>query len=122
MFICLLNKVSGAAPIGLLFINKPCLSTAVYKQCLYTDDRAVHANQQTVCKHVFINSVLGDYIDHMKGKRKIKGKSSRSDLRSKKNQDYWKNVENYDPFGGVKFDPKQTQDIISKVAKGKQGN
>lgn len=72
--------------------------------------------------HVFINSVLGDYIDHMKGKRKIKGKSSRSDLRSKKNQDYWKNVENYDPFGGVKFDPKQTQDIISKVAKGKQGN
>ena len=31
--------------------------------------------------HVFINSVLGEYIDHMKGKRKIKGKSSRSDLR-----------------------------------------
>ena len=39
--------------------------------------------------HVFINSVLGDYIDHMKGKRKIKGKSSRSDLRTKKNQEYW---------------------------------
>lgn len=72
--------------------------------------------------HVFINSVLGDYIDHMKGKRKIKGKSSRSDLRIKRDQDYWKNVENYDPFGGVKFDPKQAQDIISKVAKGKQGN
>jgi len=72
--------------------------------------------------HVFINSVLGDYIDHMKGKRKIKGKSSRSDLRTKKNQEYWKNVESYDPFGGVKFDVKQAEDIVSKVAKGKQGN
>lgn len=72
--------------------------------------------------HVFINSVLGDYIDHMKGKRKIKGKSSASDLRIKRNQDYWKNVESYDPFGGIKFDPKQAEDIISKVAKGKQGN
>ena len=66
--------------------------------------------------------MLGDYIDHMKGKRKIKGKSSASDLRINKDQDYWKNVENYDPFGGVKFDPKQKQDIISKVAKGTQGN
>ncbi len=72
--------------------------------------------------HVFINSVLGDYIDHMKGKRKIKGKSSRSDLRSVREQDYWKNVENYDPFGGIKFDPKQAEDIVSKVEKGKQGN
>ena len=72
--------------------------------------------------HVFINSAIGDYIDHMKGKRKIKGKSSKSDLRYKKDQDYWKNVENYDPFGGVQFDPKQAQDIVSKVAKGKQGN
>ena len=72
--------------------------------------------------HVFINSVLGDYIDHMKGKRKIKGKSSRSDLRTKKDQDYWKNVESYDPFSGVKFDVKQAEDIVSKVAKGKQGN
>ena len=72
--------------------------------------------------HIFINSVLGDYVDHMKGKRKIKGKSSRSDLRGERNQEYWKNVENYDPFGGIKFDPKQAEDIINKVAKGKQGN
>ena len=72
--------------------------------------------------HVFINSVLGAYVDHMKGKRKVKGKSSKSDLRGDRNEDYWKNVENYDPFGGVKFDPKQADDIVSKVAKGKQGN
>lgn len=72
--------------------------------------------------HVFINSVLGGYIDHMKGKRKVKGKSSKSDLRGGRNEEYWQNVESYDPFGGIKFDPKQAQDIISKVAKGKQGN
>ena len=72
--------------------------------------------------HVFINSALGQYIDHMKGKRKIKGKSSRSDLRTNPELDYWKNVENYDPFGGVKFDPKQANDIIAKVEKGTQGN
>ena len=72
--------------------------------------------------HVFINSVLGAYVDHMKGKRKVRGKSSKSDLRGDRNEDYWKNVENYDPFSGVSFDPKQAQDIVSKVAKGKQGN
>ena len=72
--------------------------------------------------HVFINSVLGAYIDHMKGKRKVKGRSSKSDLRWDRNEDYWKNVENYDPFDGVKFDPKQADDIISKTDKGKQGN
>ena len=72
--------------------------------------------------HVFINSVLGAYVDHMKGKRKVLGKSSRSDLRGNRNEDYWKNVENYDPFGGVSFDPKQADDIVSKVAKGKIGN
>ena len=72
--------------------------------------------------HVFINSVLGEYIDHMKGKRKIKGKSSRSDLRVERKEGYWKNVENYNPFDGIKFDPKQAEDIVSKVAKGKLGN
>ena len=50
------------------------------------------------------------------------GKSSKSDLRGNRNEDYWKNVENYDPFRGVKFDPKQASDIVSKVAKGKEGN
>ena len=57
-----------------------------------------------------------------KKKRKVLGKSSKSDLRGYRKEDYWKNVENYDPFGGVKFDAKQAEDIVSKVAKGKQGN
>lgn len=57
--------------------------------------------------HVFVNSVLGSYVDHLKGKRKIKGKSSASDLKMTRTEDYWKNVEAYDPFGGLKFDPKK---------------
>ena len=39
-----------------------------------------------------------------------------------RSEDYWKSVENYDPFAKTGFDPKQAQDIISKVAKGEQGN
>lgn len=57
--------------------------------------------------HIFINSVLGAYVDHMKGKRKAKGKSSASDIKGARTEEYWKNVENYNPFGGVKFDPKK---------------
>ena len=43
--------------------------------------------------HVFVNSVLGQYIDHMKGDRKIKGSSSKKDLKTTiDNVEYWKNV------------------------------
>ena len=43
--------------------------------------------------HVFVNSVLGQYIDHMKGDRKIKGSSSKKDLKIPiDNVEYWKNV------------------------------
>jgi len=39
--------------------------------------------------HVFINSVLGEYIDHMKGDRKEVGRSKASDLFSSKQAEYW---------------------------------
>lgn len=39
--------------------------------------------------HVFINSILGDYMDHMKGPRKNEGKSRKSDLYTKKSSEYW---------------------------------
>ena len=42
--------------------------------------------------HVFVNSELGEYMDHMKGKRKKTGSSARSDLRSEPTVDYWKRV------------------------------
>jgi len=48
--------------------------------------------------HVFINSELGLYMDHMKGKRKKVGTSGKNDLRENPNApadvlsvDYWKN-------------------------------
>ena len=41
---------------------------------------------------MFVNSELGEYMDHMKGKRKKAGSSARSDLRSEPTVDYWKKV------------------------------
>ena len=49
--------------------------------------------------HVFVNSVLGQYIDHFKGKRKLHKTSARNDFRANPNAavkfdeiDYWKKV------------------------------
>jgi len=40
-------------------------------------------------KHPFINSILGEYFDHLKGQRKTRGKSSTSDLSKPRTEDYW---------------------------------
>jgi len=50
--------------------------------------------------HVFVNSELGLYIDHLKGKRKKLGSSAKNDFRPQKNSetqnltqlDYWKQI------------------------------
>lgn len=42
--------------------------------------------------HVFVNSELGQYMDHMKGKRKKIGSSARNDLKTQYSIDYWKQV------------------------------
>ena len=39
--------------------------------------------------HVFINSILGEYMDHMKGPRKNEGKSRKQDLFLSRESDYW---------------------------------
>jgi hypothetical protein len=40
-----------------------------------------------------VNSVLGQYIDHMKGDRKFKGSSSKKDLKTNiTDVEYWKKV------------------------------
>ena len=52
--------------------------------------------------HVFINSVLGLYMDHFKGKRKKSGTSwrkdlspqSRSEIKDIAQLDYWKQIKN----------------------------
>ena len=42
--------------------------------------------------HVFINSILGEYMDHMKGDRKNIGKSKRSDIFNERKAKYWSNI------------------------------
>lgn len=46
-------------------------------------------NENKNLGHPFINSVLGDYMDHLKGDRIIHGKSYYRDLNIKKNHPYW---------------------------------
>ena len=42
--------------------------------------------------HPLINSILGNYFDHMKGSRKNKGKSQKKDLLSNRTESYWNEV------------------------------
>ena len=42
--------------------------------------------------HPLINSVLGNYFDHMKGARKTKGKSQKKDLLTNRAESYWNEV------------------------------
>ena len=62
---------------------------------IYRRDRSIQVNDIGYWKgvkghHVFVNSELGQYMDHMKGKRKKIGTSARSDLRSAPTVDYWR--------------------------------
>ena len=47
-------------------------------------------NGPSTAGHVFINGPLGAYMDHMKGKRKLNGKSSVRDLFVKRAENYWR--------------------------------
>lgn len=42
--------------------------------------------------HPLINSILGTWMDHMKGDRKTSGKSLRKDLISTRNESYWNEI------------------------------
>ena len=42
--------------------------------------------------HPLINSILGNYFDHMKGARKNLGKSKRSDLINVRGEKYWNEI------------------------------
>ena len=62
---------------------------------LYRKEKSIQVNDIGYWKgvkghHVFVNSELGQYMDHMKGNRKKTGSSARSDLRSVPTVDYWK--------------------------------
>ena len=60
-------------------------------------DKNIHVNDIGYLKgvtghHVFVNSVLGNYIDHFKGNRKLNRTSTKKDLRQIHDVDYWKKV------------------------------
>ena len=40
--------------------------------------------------HPLINTVLGKWIDHMKGDRKTAGKSKPTDIMVNRKEDYWR--------------------------------
>jgi hypothetical protein len=40
--------------------------------------------------HPFVNCVLGQYMDHLKGARKLEGRSRDKDLKLKRSEDYWR--------------------------------
>ena len=42
--------------------------------------------------HVFINSPLGAYMDHLKGARKIQGRSKRTDIYRSHQNEYWDKI------------------------------
>lgn len=47
-------------------------------------------NINQVQAHPFVNSILGTFMDHLKGGRKNAGRSYRADLKITRNEDYWK--------------------------------
>lgn len=64
---------------------------------IYTEQKGIAVNDIGHAKgvkghHVFVNSVLGSYIDHFKGNRKSKQTSSKKDLTKVSDIDYWKNA------------------------------
>ena len=81
-------------------------STLWHLSKIYQKEKGVKVNDIGRWKgvkghHVFINSELGLYIDHFKGKRKHKGTSVKSDFKNKEIKatklDYWKQVPAFPP-------------------------
>jgi len=55
----------------------------------YTSSMNVRTAKTGGGGHPLINTVLGKYIDHLKGDRKIEGKSSKKDLQINRTERYW---------------------------------
>ncbi|KQR75651.1 hypothetical protein [Rhizobium sp. Leaf341] len=49
-----------------------------------------YLGSDTATGHIFINSVLGGYLDHLKGERKTDGKSHASDLYTGRKEGWWR--------------------------------
>lgn len=51
--------------------------------------------------HVFVNSPLGRYMDHMKGDRKLSGASNHADLVISRKERYWQDLTSKSPNGAT---------------------
>ena len=58
----------------------------------YTADLILKTAQTGGGGHPIINCILGKWIDHLKGSRKVTKKSNRRDLTVERNEEYWKNI------------------------------
>jgi len=52
----------------------------------------VNINHSTKNGHPFVNSVVGDYVDHLKGPRKVDGKSKPKDILNTRGIEYWQRL------------------------------
>ena len=69
-----------------------CLAFDTIRREMEEEGKIINHNLNGVINdksHPFINSVLGQYIDHLKGKRKNNGRSFRTDIRQNTDIDYW---------------------------------
>ena len=56
----------------------------------YTENTILKTARTGGGGHPLINSELGKWLDHLKGDRKVQGKSKRSDIISKRQENYWR--------------------------------
>jgi len=56
----------------------------------YTENTILKTARTGGGGHPLINSELGKWLDHLKGDRKMQGKSKRSDIISKRQENYWR--------------------------------
>lgn len=76
-----------------LFVEKEWHDSYILQQCVLQAGVGTTSLSGPVASrtsHPFVNGPLGAYMDHMKGKRKQKGRSHRSDLYVSRREPYWR--------------------------------
>ena len=76
-----------------LFLEKEWHDSYILQRIVYAariETKSLSGNMGRRTPHPFINGPLGQYMDHLKGKRKDKGRSLASDLVVKRGEQYWR--------------------------------
>jgi hypothetical protein len=82
------------------YVNDTVFKLSGWTDCHTYDESKLSFNDKhwhnlspdTKVGHPFINGVLGNFMDHMKGERKMKGTSNKKDLKISKKGSYWNNI------------------------------